>query len=341
MARQLLDLPFDVVLRLWSYMNNSTQVAFVCTCKALYETHVLAIPFKRFQQHVSKGPVLLALAPQRMLVRRLVKYMDFPKPKEDDGRCTNDLCDDDSEALMVVGSSKQKRSVREDWVIVEPRPEKPYTLEQPFVVSRVAYTSDKSDILLHVVFPDYRINDHTVEVVATRSHIGFSLDFEQAFRRRYYLDRSSKKKRRLEEHGPFSYKAILASTGYTFQRLNNARIWRTWYMAGCGECGGDRTICPGCGGLSRRWPEAFTSCTFDLPCPLCVGYDAAIEGVYYVRANDQRSIDEQLNIACVNRKTWTKKGWEMHLKRKEESKQAKQAKQHVVEGLVDDPCRTA
>ncbi|KZV86853.1 hypothetical protein EXIGLDRAFT_724361 [Exidia glandulosa HHB12029] len=328
MARQLLDLPFDVVLRLWLFMTKSTQVAFVRTCKALYQTHALAILYKRFQQHAAKGPVLLALAPQRTLVRRVVKYVDFPNREEDDGRCTNDLCDDDSEAVMVVGSSKYKESVHEDWV-VDPPPAKPHTLEWPFVVTRAAYTSDRSDILLHVVFPDHTTRNDSVEVVAMMHEIGFSSDFEDAFRRGYYKFPFSDERGRLEEHGPFSYKATMASTGYTFQRLNNARVWRTWYMRECGECGGQRSICPGCGGVSGRWPEAFASCGYGLPCPLCVGYDAACEGVDYVRRDDQRSLDELFNVACINTKTWTKDEWETQITRKEQSKQSNQ---HVAEG---------
>ncbi|KAJ7625335.1 hypothetical protein DFH06DRAFT_1229193 [Mycena polygramma] len=43
----------------------------------------------------------------------------------------------------------------------------------------------------------------------------------------------------------------------------------------CPECSDTRSVCPGCGGFSMRFPDLFTSCGWSMPCPTCIGYGMA------------------------------------------------------------------
>ncbi|KAJ7590323.1 hypothetical protein C8J56DRAFT_1048485 [Mycena floridula] len=51
---------------------------------------------------------------------------------------------------------------------------------------------------------------------------------------------------------------------------------RKYWGRTCPECGGGRSICPGCGGVSQRWQDCFASCGYAMPCPSCIGYGWAM-----------------------------------------------------------------
>ncbi|CAG8365210.1 unnamed protein product [Penicillium salamii] len=55
-----------------------------------------------------------------------------------------------------------------------------------------------------------------------------------------------------------------------------------YYFNGCPCCNGTTWICPGCGGISRLWPDIFASCGRDQACPICMGLDIAMEDKSYL-----------------------------------------------------------
>lgn len=50
----------------------------------------------------------------------------------------------------------------------------------------------------------------------------------------------------------------------------------------------------------------------DSQCPMCVGYDTTLEARYIMK-DDQRTIDEDLSVAPVRVRRWSKAKWEAHL----------------------------
>ncbi|KAK7051204.1 hypothetical protein VNI00_004704 [Paramarasmius palmivorus] len=58
----------------------------------------------------------------------------------------------------------------------------------------------------------------------------------------------------------------------------------------CNECHNTRSICPGCGGVSMRWEDHFTSCGWDMPCPACVGAGVAYEAKSI--QHDEKALEE-------------------------------------------------
>ncbi|KAE9388568.1 hypothetical protein BT96DRAFT_430442 [Gymnopus androsaceus JB14] len=73
------------------------------------------------------------------------------------------------------------------------------------------------------------------------------------------------------------------------QLMTGSLLRKVWGHQ-CPECGGERSICPGCGGVSARWSELrYTDCGWNMPCPSCMGYDLA-----YDAKNLQRHGDDAL-----------------------------------------------
>ncbi|KAJ7211154.1 hypothetical protein GGX14DRAFT_449195 [Mycena pura] len=67
----------------------------------------------------------------------------------------------------------------------------------------------------------------------------------------------------------------------------SAGLFRTRFR--CPECSNSRSVCPGCGGFSRRFSDLFCSCGWPMPCPVCIGF-----GVAY-NAKDIQDDDAELN----------------------------------------------
>ncbi|KAJ7837563.1 hypothetical protein B0H14DRAFT_2791174 [Mycena olivaceomarginata] len=53
----------------------------------------------------------------------------------------------------------------------------------------------------------------------------------------------------------------------------SAGLLRTRFR--CPECRNSRSVCPGCGGFSSRFPDLFCGCGWPMPCPVCIGYGVA------------------------------------------------------------------
>jgi hypothetical protein len=82
--------------------------------------------------------------------------------------------------------------------------------------------------------------------------------------------------------------------GSTLHRLDGpAAIALT--QGSCMECGGERTICPGCCQLDERFPGLRMGCGVDLACPQCLGWEfALIDRAWHKRHYwDPASDDEQ------------------------------------------------
>lgn len=66
------------------------------------------------------------------------------------------------------------------------------------------------------------------------------------------------------------------------------------YFDGCPWCGYDTDICPGCGGVSRNWPEIRATCCRQQTCPVCMGLTFAEEDKGYLDALDWIGRDDKL-----------------------------------------------
>ncbi|KAJ9294378.1 hypothetical protein DTO271G3_6953 [Paecilomyces variotii] len=61
-------------------------------------------------------------------------------------------------------------------------------------------------------------------------------------------------------------------------------VIKHYFHGSCPHCGSTGWFCPGCGGVSVRFPDLFGGCGVDQSCPVCLGYEFALE--------DKRRIQE-------------------------------------------------
>lgn len=245
MKREVASLPPEVIRRLWESMSPRTQVAFISTCKPLYNEHSLDVLCARLQSFArKKHPVILALQPHNTRVRRRVEYATYPGDDASN--------DDASDTLMEPGSRKYKKRVKEDWIL-EPKEAPDHALSKPFVVVSAHLSAARDDIALRVAFPEY------VENTAEEAEVlpdGAGVALSHAFVKKVKALRASAE---YDASAVFSYNEAL-KTGCAFEAVRTSNALRRWWMYACYECGGARSICPGCGGVSVRWHEAFESC---------------------------------------------------------------------------------
>lgn len=64
-------------------------------------------------------------------------------------------------------------------------------------------------------------------------------------------------------------------------------VIKHYFKGCCPNCGTAGWFCPGCGGVSVRFPDIFGSCATDQSCPVCLGYEFALEDKMRIRALDQ------------------------------------------------------
>ncbi|KAK0483324.1 hypothetical protein IW261DRAFT_941004 [Armillaria novae-zelandiae] len=317
----ILQLPVELQQRILSKLPSRSRLRFVSACKVLSSSFGFSAVHDALNE--AKGcthrndlkityPQLLCLAPSRTLVWKRVKHVTYPEDPDDLGKGDKgDFHDDDSDYVVAPsGSRTMKQRVSKTWV-VEPVDLK-HALTEPFYICSAKFTETRDDILLYVTFPEYNLGSYEENDIHVSSH-GVEPCSE-------YMDKYIAT---LQEHitdgdgfhvsGPHSYNKML-ETGAVLGAVDHTML-REFFLGDCTQCRGARTICPGCGVLTR-WPEAFASCGFDTPCPQCIGYDAAMTAVGYTRHKSQRLMDEELNIATVKHTFLSHEQWEARRKTK-------------------------
>ncbi|KAK0228253.1 hypothetical protein IW262DRAFT_1455437 [Armillaria fumosa] len=305
----ILRLPVELQQRILSKLLPKSRLHFVNACKVLSNSFRFSAVHEALNE--AKGrtylshsnnrvkityPQLLCLAPSRTLVRKHVKHATYPEGPDDSGKSDKGFHDDNSDYVVAPpGSQMMKQRVSKTWV-VEPADLK-HALTEPFYICSVKFTEARDDILLYVTFPEYNQGSYEENDIHVSSD-GVEPCSEYIDKYTATLEKRIPDGDRLHVSGPHSYNKML-ETGALLGAVDYTML-REFFLDNCTECGGARTICPGCGGVSGRWPETFASCGFDTPCPQCIGYDTAMTAVDYTRHENQRLMDEELNIAAVH-----------------------------------------
>ncbi|KAK0445377.1 hypothetical protein EV421DRAFT_2018188 [Armillaria borealis] len=332
----ILRLPVELQQRILSRLPSKSRLRFVSACKVLSNSFGFSAVHDALNQ--AKGrtyvnhsnrkvimyPQLLCLAPSRTLVGKHVKHATYEDDPDDLGKGDKkDFHDDDSDHVVAPpGSQTMKQHVSKTWV-VEPA-DLEHALTQPFYICSVKFTEARDDILLYVTFPEYNQGSDEGNDIHVSSD-GVEPCSEYMDKYIATLEERIPNEDRLHINGPHSYNKML-ETGAVLGGVDRTML-REFFLDNCTECGGARTICPGCGGVGGRWPEAFASCGFDTPCPQCIGYDAARTGAEYTCWENiyesQRAMDEKLNIAAVQHTFLSREQWEAKCKTKKKSNKKK------------------
>ncbi|KAJ9217955.1 hypothetical protein DTO166G4_346 [Paecilomyces variotii] len=64
-------------------------------------------------------------------------------------------------------------------------------------------------------------------------------------------------------------------------------VIKHYFHGSCPHCGSTGWFCPGCGGVGTRFPDLFGSCGVDQSCPVCLGYEFALEDKRRIRELDR------------------------------------------------------
>ncbi|KAK0502954.1 hypothetical protein EDD18DRAFT_1345797 [Armillaria luteobubalina] len=324
----ILRLPVELQQRILSKLPPNSRLRFVNACKVLSSSFGFSAVHDALNE--AKGrtdlnhsnnrvkityPRLLCLAPSRTLVAKRVKHATYPEGPDDLGKSDKDFHDDDSDYIVAPpGSRMMKQRVSKTWV-VEPA-DLEHALTEPFYVCSAKFSEARDDILLYVTFPEYNKGSYEENDIHVFSD-GVEPCYKYMVKYTATMEERIPDEDRLHVSGPHSYNKML-ETGAVLGAVDHTML-REFFLDNCTECGGGRTICPGCGGVSGRWPEAFASCGFDTPCPQCIGYDSAMTAVDYTRHESQRLMDEELNIAAVQHTFLSCEQWEARHKTKKKS----------------------
>ncbi|KAH8431361.1 uncharacterized protein LDX57_009019 [Aspergillus melleus] len=102
-----------------------------------------------------------------------------------------------------------------------------------------------------------------------------------------------------------------------------------YFVGCCPYCNDVTFFCPGCGGVSREFPELFGSCAVFLSCPVCIGYAIA---------SDEKSGLRALEWEEDNIKHYQRKGKESKLSAGER-RQLREHK-HEIEDILTEKYET-
>ncbi|KAJ7449950.1 hypothetical protein FB451DRAFT_1566839 [Mycena latifolia] len=100
-----------------------------------------------------------------------------------------------------------------------------------------------------------------------------------------YEDNSDEDEDSEDEGSTFEF-VLTRERAANMVRMTGSMLRQHWGDC-CPECGGGRSICPGCGGVSKRWESCFASCGYSMPCPSCIGYGWAMDFKDLMRYADE------------------------------------------------------
>jgi len=177
--------------------------------------------------------------------------------------------------LNTFGDFVLRQSVKEGAVFylnVSPRYTSPQLPglrgDSPFVVQKVNATTGEALI----VYPKYDGSAYSYNDIHVE---GDEVVIDSAY------SRGGARKQYNAERRPFERRPTARIDWYRECRAGRIRVldgntFRVRFMADCEVCEGKRKKCAGCG-VAGSFPRAFTSCGCTIPCPLCVGYEAAVQ----------------------------------------------------------------